>query len=288
MSDTESKTMEENKYFSCQNKKPLIMGILNITEDSFYDGGKFLDTGIAVKKVKEMLSEKADILDIGAESSRPFSKAVSEDFEIERILSILDGLKGNISIPISIDTSKSKVAKEALKYKEVKIINDIYALRRDGNIAGIIADANCKVILMHMKGIPSNMQNAPYYENVIDEILSFFEDRITYAVKNGIKEENIILDPGIGFGKNLNHNLTIIKNVNSFKKFGLKLLIGPSRKSFIGEVLNLSVSERLIGTAAVVSFLTIAGIDILRVHDVLEMKQVSEMINSILFNKEVA
>ena len=252
---------------------PQLMGILNITEDSFYDGGRFIHPQHSLEQAARLIAEGCDILDIGAESSRPGAKPVEESMELERIIGFLVSFQKKGKVKVSIDTSRSAVAKKALEVG-ADIINDIYALRRDPALAKVIKDAGCKVVLMHMQGTPETMQKNPQYRDVIREIMDFFRERIDFALRSGILEKNIILDPGIGFGKNQAHNLTIIKRIQEFQSLGFPLLVGPSRKSFIGNVLDKKTKDRLFGTAAVVAYLTEKGVDYLRVHDVEAMKDV--------------
>jgi len=268
-------------------RSPQIMGILNITSDSFFDGNNYLKTQDALTQFNKMITEGADIIDIGAESSRPGSKSVEVSLECERISTLLNSLPSNHKTQISIDTSRSEVAYQALELG-ADMINDIYALRRDPALADLISEKNCKIVLMHMQNTPFDMQKSPNYNNILDDIAMFFEERISYAIKAGIKEENIILDPGIGFGKTLTHNLTIIKNLKFFKKIGFPILVGPSRKSFIGDILNVSPGDRIFGTAAAISVLVSQGADILRVHDVAPMKEICQVTSEILRIKEVA
>ena len=259
--------------------RTLIMGILNITPDSFFDGGRYLDIEKAYECAQKLVNEGADIIDIGGESSRPGSKGISITEELDRILPVLNKLKGKVAIPISVDTTKAVVAKEALK-AGANIINDISALN-DPEMIEVILDNNIPVIIMHMKGTPRNMQVNPYYFDVIKEIKGFFKDKIEWMTKKGIHANNIIIDPGIGFGKRLEDNLDILNNMAKFKEFNLPILIGPSRKSFIGTILDEEPKNRLSGTLASVAIATANGVDIIRVHDVREAKQVVKVVNAI-------
>lgn len=260
-------------------KKTLIMGILNITPDSFSDGGEFFNRQKAIQHAEEMVKEGADIIDIGGESTRPFSKRIPADEELKRVLPVLKEVK-RLNVQISIDTYKSVVAENCLK-NGANIINDISALRMDEKMADIIAKYNCKVVLMHMKGTPENMQLNPAYKNVIKEISEFFEERIEFALKKGIKKENIILDTGIGFGKTVRHNIEILRNLKEFKKFNLPILVGTSRKSFIGKILNKDEKNRLEGTLATTVIAIMNGADIIRVHDVKENVLVAKLVDEI-------
>jgi len=253
-------------------KKPLIMGILNVTPDSFYDGGRYFGIEKAIERGKEMERCGADIIDVGGESSRPGSQPVSEKEEIERVLPVIKGLSNEVKIPISIDTYKSKVAEKALE-EGASIVNDISALRFDERMVDVVREYKAGVVLMHMKGKPSDMQKNPYYEDTVGEIYSFLEERIKFCEENGIEKEQIVIDPGIGFGKRLIDNLLILKNISHFLSLGRPILIGTSRKSFIGFLLNLPVEERLEGTIASVIISYLKGVSIFRVHDVKEMKR---------------
>ena len=257
------------------------MGIVNITPDSFYDGGKYIDHVNAIEHALKIVEQGADIIDIGGESSRPGAEKISVNEELERVIPVIKALNRKIQIPISIDTTKAVIAKEAIKSGAV-IVNDITALKGDSDMAKVVADNDVKVILMHMQGDPKTMQVKPHYDDVIDEITSFLKERISWAIENGIKRENIIIDPGVGFGKTLEHNLLIIKNLSKFKALGVPVLIGPSRKSFIGTILKVEPNSRLWGTAGVVALCAASGADIIRVHDVLEMKQVTQMTEAII------
>ncbi|MBN1521826.1 MAG: dihydropteroate synthase, partial [Candidatus Aureabacteria bacterium] len=239
------------KIFS--RDKTLIMGILNVTPDSFYDGGKNFSLDKAAARAGEIEKEGADILDIGGESSRPGSDEVSQEEEVRRVIPVLHALKGHLHIPVSLDTSRSRVLEKALKTGMVSIVNDIYACRRDPRVAELAAEHGLALVLMHMQGNPKTMQENPRYSDVISEIMTFFEERISFVTTKGVRESRIILDPGIGFGKRLEDNLLIIKNIPKFKSFGCPVLLGPSRKSFIGMLTGRSKEERLSGTSASVA-----------------------------------
>lgn len=257
-------------------KKPLIAGILNITPDSFYDGGKFIDFEKAIERGKEIIREGADIIDVGGESSRPGSEPVSEKEELERVIPVIEELvKENVII--SCDTYKSRVAEKAIE-SGAKIINDISAFRMDEKLIDIIKGSNCGYVLMHMKGTPKNMQKNPFYDDTIGEITSFFREKLELIEKTGIDLERVVIDPGIGFGKRLVDNLIILKKLDEFKKLGRPIFIGTSRKSFIGGVLNVEVDQRLEGSLATVVYAYIKGAKIFRVHDVKETKRVIDII----------
>lgn len=271
--------INENKYLLSFNDGPKIMGIINVTPDSFYDGGKYSNSvNEAIEHSMGLIEEGADILDIGGESSRPGATPVSESEEIDRIVPVIEGIRKKSEIPISVDTYKSGVAKYALN-SGANWINDISGLRFDHEMKEIVKQYNCPVVVMHMKGNPESMQDNPTYEDVIIEILDFFEERINQLNQQNITK--IIIDPGIGFGKTVDHNLKILNQLNKFKKFGLPVLIGASRKSFIGSVLDVNPEKRLIGSLGVLSWSAIGGVDIVRVHDVRESRQTIRMIKSI-------
>lgn len=260
--------------------KTEIMGILNITPDSFSDGGLFFNKEDALTHCVQMLKDAADIIDIGGESSRPGAEPVRPDVEISRVVPVLKQLKKRSHTLVSLDTYKPEVALAGLK-NGADFINDIYALRFSNEMVRIVKDFNVPVIIMHMLGKPKTMQEQPEYENVVLDVIEFFEKRIEYLLKNGIPEEKIIIDPGIGFGKTAAHNIELINKINMLKNFGLPILVGASRKSFIGKMLDLpDPKERLTGTMATSAFLY-GKADILRVHDVKVHKQLFSMLSSV-------
>jgi len=259
-------------------KKIKIMGILNITPDSFSDGGKFNEKAKAIEHAKKMVEDGADIIDLGGESTRPYSKPVSANEEISRFSPLIDEIV-SLPVPVSIDTYKPEVAEFALKHG-VKIVNDIYALRQEGMVE-VVKRYNAGVVLMHMKGDPSNMQDNPIYENVVSEVIGFLRDRALYALGNGIRKDFIVIDPGIGFGKNVEHNIAILKELQSFKSLGFPILIGLSRKGFIGEILKKNVNDRLIGSISSALYAAMNGANILRVHDVKETKEAIKILEAI-------
>jgi dihydropteroate synthase len=262
-------------------KRTFIMGILNVTKDSFSDGGLYDEPEKAVERAFEMKEEGADIIDIGGESTRPGAKPCTVKEELQRVLPVVKTLiKENINLPISIDTYKSKVAKACLD-EGANIINDISALRFDSNMAKVVAEYKVPVILMHIQGTPQNMQQNPQYKCVVSEIILHLRHRIKAAIDAGIDIEKIIIDPGIGFGKTVEHNLDILRKLREFKSLGRPILIGTSRKSLIGKILDLPVDERLEGTAATVAASILNGANIIRVHDVKAMKRVARMIDAI-------
>ena len=259
----------------CTNpkKRTLVMGIVNVTPDSFSDGGKYYAPIKAIDFAFKLIDQGADIIDIGGESTRPGADKVSCPEELERVIPVIEGIRSNNNKTlISIDTTKSMVAKEAVE-AGANIINDVSGLSFDNQMPEIIAQLKVPVIIMHMKGNPSNMQENPKYKNLIDEIITYFEEKIDIAINSGIDREMIILDPGIGFGKTVEHNFKILAELNRFNDLELPLLIGPSRKSFIGSTLGLPPEDRLDGTAATVAVGVNNGARIVRVHDVKNMKR---------------
>ena len=261
-------------------KRTLIMGILNVTPDSFSDGGRFISPRHAVESAKKMIEDGADIIDIGGESSRPGADPVSADEELERVIPVVQGVADETKAIVSVDTCKAVVADQALQ-AGADMINDVTALRGDPEIVHLVAQADASIILMHMQGDPRTMQQKPTYTNLIDEISLFLQESIEFAESNGVSPRRIIIDPGIGFGKAIQDNLEILRQLNQFRKFGKPMLIGTSRKSFIGEILDLPVECRLEGTAATIAWSIASGVDIVRVHDVKPMKRVALMTDAI-------
>ena len=256
---------------------PVIMGILNVTPDSFSDGGQFIDPQAALRHGISMATEGAGMIDVGGESTRPGAAAVSPDEQIRRVAPVIEALAREIDAPISIDTTSSEVAQAALA-AGATIINDISALRFDERMAAVAADSGAAVVLMHMLGDPGTMQANPVYGDVVREVTEFLAERIAYAQQAGIAAERIVVDPGIGFGKTMEHNLELMRNLAEFHKLGKVVLVGPSRKSFIGKVLALeSTADRLFGSAATVARCVAEGVQIIRVHDVEQMGQVARM-----------
>ena len=253
--------------------RPLIMGVLNVTPDSFFDGGKYSTRVKAVDHALRMAEDGADIIDVGGESSRPFSKPITIDEELRRVIPVVEGIRERSNIPISVDTCKARVAEESF-CAGADMVNDISGLRYDPEMADTVTAAKAKVIIMHMKGTPETMQIDPSYDDVISEICAFFEERIRFAVTGkGIEQNNIILDPGIGFGKRVEDNLKIIKHINIFKKFNLPVLVGTSMKGFIGKITESTQRGRLEGTLASIAISVWNGANIVRVHDVKKAKK---------------
>ncbi|MFC1672022.1 dihydropteroate synthase [Planctomycetota bacterium] len=261
-------------------ERTLVMGILNATNDSFFDGGRYADRSRAVDQGLAMCEDGADIIDVGGESTRPGAEPVEAKDEIEKVVPIVSALAEKIDVPISVDTYKAEVAREAIQ-AGASIINDISAMRFDEGMAGVAAAAGVPVVIMHMKGTPRSMQDDPSYDDAVREIAAFLAERVRYAEEKGVSRECVIVDPGIGFGKTTEHNLQILRGIKSFRDTGCPVLVGPSRKSFIGNVLELPVAERLEGTAAAVAASVMNGADIVRVHDVKEMVRVVRLTDAI-------
>lgn len=249
------------------HERTLIMGILNITPDSFSDGGRYLSPDDAVDHGKRLAAEGADILDLGAESTRPGAEPVSAAEQIRRLKPVVQELVRHVPVPLSIDTTQAEVAREMLDLG-ADIINDISGLQFDPELAPVVAERDCPVVIMHIAGTPRDMQENPQYTDVIGEIRQYFTDRIAFARQAGIREHQIILDPGIGFGKTVEHNYRIVGALDEFISLGYPLLVGASRKSFIGKTLDLPVGERLEGSLAAAVLAAWGGARILRVHDV--------------------
>lgn len=263
------------------SKKTYLMGVLNVTPDSFSDGGLYLDKSLAVRRAHEMIEDGADIIDIGGESTRPGSEPVSLEEEIARTVPVIEALAKDIKVPISIDTYKAEVAKRALD-AGASMVNDISGLRFDPDMPEVVSEHKVPVVIMHIKGTPKNMQVDTSYEALIPEIMDYLRISIRLAVKFGIDEDKIVIDPGIGFGKTFDHNLDIIKNLHKFTLLEKPILAGTSRKAFIGKILgDAPASERLEGTAAAVAISIFNGANILRVHDVKEMVKVARVADAI-------
>ncbi len=264
--------------------EPKIMGILNITQDSFYDGGKYSSSEEILAQVTKMNNEGADIIDIGAYSSRPGAKDLSVKEEIKRLTSILDIIRNKFpDLILSVDTFRSEVAKEVVNSFNVDIINDISAGELDPNMFELIADFNIPYIMMHMKGSPQNMQEDPEYENVTKSVMTYFEEKINKLKLLGVKD--VIIDPGFGFGKTIDHNYQLLNHLNDFRMFELPILVGVSRKSMVYKVLDLSAEEALNGTSALNTIAIMNGANILRVHDVKEAKETIKLTSKLLSAK---
>ena len=255
------------------------MGVINVTPDSFSDGGKFFTLQSAYDQSLKLIKDGADIIDIGGESSRPGSKPITLEQELERTIPLITRIHSNFpETIISIDTTKSKVAEKAI-LSGANIINDISGLSYDEDMGKVASKYDVPLVIMHMQGKPETMQDAPFYNDLIEDIKSFFQDRIRYAAQFGIRKDRIILDPGIGFGKSFNDNFKLINQLEKFDHFELPILIGPSRKSFIGIALNEKPEFRLEGTLAAAAAGILRGARIVRVHDVRQIKKVVKIID---------
>ncbi len=286
MSQVQRSQSQRTVSMNCRGKlltfggRTLIMGILNVTPDSFSDGGHYFEVDKAIARARQMVEEGADIIDIGGESTRPGALPVSVADELARVLPVIEGLVDETTACISIDTSKATVAQQALQ-AGAHIVNDITALKGAPDMAGVIAEMKAGVVLMHIQGTPRTMQHSPVYHVLIPEILSYLQQRIDEAEAGGIAPEQIMIDPGIGFGKTLEHTLEILRRLDEFRCLNKPILIGTSRKSFIGKILNLPPDDRVEGTAATVAWAIAHGADVIRVHDVKAMRRVAQMTDAI-------
>ena len=263
-----------------------LMGVINVTPDSFSDGGRFIDREDAIEHALLLIEQGADILDIGGESSRPNARPVPEEEEMERVVPVIEGIAKATKIPISIDTYKAEVAREAISVG-ASIVNDISALRFDKNMAAVVAQSGCRIVLMHMLGNPRTMQKNPFYEDVVSDVSIFLKDRAEFAIGEGIAPENIWIDPGIGFGKKLEDNLDLLAKIDTLRRIGYKIVVGTSRKSFIGLIDREELPEnRLFGSLGSFAWAALAGVDILRVHDVRETRRMLDLIAAIASREE--
>jgi len=262
-------------------KRTYIMGILNVTPDSFSDGGKYSNLESAVFHAEKMAEEGADIIDIGGESTRPGSECISAEEEINRVIPVIERLAQKIAIPISIDTTKAKVAKAALS-AGASMVNDISGLHFDVQMPDVIAKAKVPVCLMHIQGTPQSMQVNPIYSDLLGEIIDYLQEGLAIAKRAGILHEQIIIDPGIGFGKTTEQNLVIVRKLKELKVLGCPILVGPSRKSVIGKILDLPVDDRLEGTLALVALSIASGANLVRVHDVKQAKRTAVITEAVL------
>jgi len=258
---------------------PKLMGVVNVTPDSFSDGGQYLDPAAAIRHGVELVGDGAVVLDVGGESTRPGAEPVGEDEELRRVEPVVDGLAGVATV--SIDTSKAAVAAAAID-AGASIVNDVTALRGDPEMAGLCAERGVGVVLMHMPGDPRTMQDDPRYGDVVDAVKAFLAERLELAVSAGIEEERVWLDPGIGFGKTLEHNLELLRRLGELRELGRQLVIGTSRKSFIGRIDGSDVDDRIGGTIASSVLAAVEGADVLRVHDVAEMAQALRVATAVL------
>jgi len=269
--------------------RTIVMGILNVTPDSFSDGGEFDTVGKAVEYAKQMVVDGADIIDIGGESTRPGTKTITLDEEMDRVVPVIEEIVKKVDVPLSIDTYKSKIAEKALDLG-VSMVNDITALQGDKKLVNVVANFDVPIVLMHMKGNPRDMQKNPVYDDVVKEIMGFLKERAEYAIFNDIKKENIIVDPGIGFGKRtgrgIEDNCEILGRLSEFKTLGFPIMIGASRKTFIGNICggktSLPVTDRLEGSLAAACIAVANGADIVRVHDVKETRRCVDLVDGIV------
>ena len=259
----------------------LIMGILNVTPDSFFDGGSFLDPQRALSQFDRMVSEGADLIDIGAESTRPGSRGIDEREELRRLTPVLDVIGKRATVPISVDTRKAGVAERVLDLGAV-IINDVSALACDPNVGPVVARRKAGLVLMHMRGTPQTMQQCCEYENVVEEVGNYLGDRVKHAERIGIAREQILVDPGIGFAKRPQHNLALLHGLRAFQQLGRPVVVGVSNKSFIGTVTDAPVHKRTMGTAAAVTAAVLGGAQMVRVHDVRLMRDVVRLSEAIV------
>ncbi len=260
--------------FHWKTDRPLVMGILNVTPDSFSDGGQHFDLASAVARARQMASEGADIIDIGGESTRPGAPGVSADEETRRVVPVIEQIS---DLPVSVDTTKAIVAERALA-AGARIVNDISALQSDAGMLPVVRNSGAGVVLMHRQGTPVTMQNNPRYADVVQEVCKFLAERMEFAVTGGVKKTQIAVDPGIGFGKTVEHNRQLLAGLEQFSVLGCPILVGASRKSFIGQLLNRPAHDRLPGSLAVAAWAVLHGAKILRVHDVVETVDVVRML----------
>lgn len=262
-------------------RKTQLMGVVNITPDSFSDGGCFLEHSRSIEHSLSLVEAGADILDLGAESSRPGAKSITVEEELNRLLPVLQEVRKRVSVPISVDTSKPVVAREALR-EGADIVNDITAFRGDSEMPTVVNEWDAGVVLTHMRGIPETMQERSFSEDILKDIQTDLQAAVSKAFRHGISRERIVIDPGIGFGKSLEDNCRIVNRLSFLKSFQLPILIGPSRKQFLGKILDKSVTERMWGTAASVAVSILRGVHIIRVHDIVEMNQVALVTDAII------
>jgi dihydropteroate synthase len=268
----------EARYWQLRTRRlefgpiPLLMGIVNVTPDSFYDGGKYFDPKAAVDHAFQLVAEGADLLDIGGESTRPYATPVPLAEELRRVIPVVAEVASQVKVPISVDTYKAQVAREAIA-AGAEVVNDITALRGDPEMLAVVAESGAGVCLMHMQGTPQTMQDAPFYVDVLREVRDFLASVRDRTVAAGVSPDRIALDPGIGFGKRLEHNLALLRGIETFHELGCPVLVGPSRKRFIGELAGDMQVDRLPGTIATVLFVAMKGVQIIRVHDVGAVRQ---------------
>jgi dihydropteroate synthase len=280
------RTLENDFLVPCRDRElrlggmPLIMGILNVTPDSFSDGGKYISVEAAVRRGLEMAEEGADIIDVGGESTRPGSLPVPSDEEIGRVAPVIRELARKTEALLSVDTAKAAVASAAID-AGARIVNDTSALADDPEMANVVGGSGCAVVLMHRRGTPATMQRSPHYDSLFDEMLDELRERMDAAVRAGIPEERILLDPGVGFGKRFEDNLALHRHLPDLRNLGRPVVFGPSRKAFIGRITGKEAPGRVFGTAASVALAASLGAHVLRVHDVKEMKEVVQVISAV-------
>lgn len=274
--------MNLKSWLSTPRRPAMLMGVLNLTPDSFSDGGQYNDPQLSVDRALQMVAQGAGIIDVGGESTRPGAVRIPAPEQIVRIIPTIRAIARQSAVPVSVDTTLSDVAEAALD-AGAQLINDISAGREDPAILDVVARHSAPVVLMHMLGTPATMQQAPTYGNVVQDVKAFLQKRILAALDAGIPAEQILIDPGIGFGKNIDHNLSLLRHLSQFKGLASGLLVGTSRKSFIGTLTNKpEATERQFGTAGTVAWSIAQGADILRIHDVAEMQQVLQVVNAIM------
>ncbi|CBE68624.1 MAG: dihydropteroate synthase [Candidatus Methylomirabilis oxygeniifera] len=279
-------TQQTQLRFRCRDhlldirQKTWIVGVLNITPDSFSDGGRFLDPRAATDQAMRMVEEGADIVELGGESTRPGADVVPVDEELRRILPVLRELRPRLAIPVAVDTYKPEVARVALE-EGADIINDVYGVRGEGRLASVVAEKRAGLVIMHMKGIPQDMQIEPRYNDVVGEVSAFLTDRVAFAEQRGVDPQSIIVDPGLGFGKRSQDNLALLRHLAALHCLGKPIMVGPSRKSLVGEVLKLPVEQRQHGTAACIAAAVLHGAAFVRVHEVRPCAQLVRMLDAI-------
>lgn len=286
MNAMDTTNVTARSHFQCRDylldlhEKTRIVGVLNITPDSFSDGGRFMDPAAATDQAMRMVEEGADILELGGESTRPGAVPVPADEELRRIVPVLRRLRQKLKIPVAVDTYKPEVARVALD-EGAEIINDVYGIRGEGHLAEVVAEKHAGLIIMHMQGTPQDMQIAPHYDDVVEEVVSFLADRVAFAERVGVDPQSIIVDPGLGFGKRRQDNLILLRRLGELRRLEKPIMVGPSRKSLIGDVLKLPVEYRHHGTAACVAAAVLQGAAFVRVHDIRPCVHLVRMLDAI-------
>lgn len=280
-----SKKKIYNKIGELDFTTPKIMGILNVTPDSFFDGGQYSKLDKAIKHARKMIDDGADWIDIGGESTRPGSTPVSVAEELDRVIPVIQALNQEFDIPLSIDTSDAEVMSEAIKYG-VSLVNDVYALRKKDSMQ-VVSDTGVNCCLLHMSGEPGTMQNTYFYDDVVADVKHWLTDRVQAAIDAGIDKSSIVIDPGFGFGKSDQHNLALVRHLMEFKELGVPILVGLSRKSTIGRLLQRELADRLPGTIALGVIAILNGANILRVHDVTETVDAIKILTATIFEQVI-